>query len=237
MGGDGGSVIQRVDMVRTRGYGSSQPASRGGMGYCPNSVRRIEEETVDPKLLRQLGMTNCALTQRPLVKPVVACRAGFLYNKEAVLGRLLEKIMPEKFSLHISSMKDLIDVEFPLVCATTGRDLTEAKAVVFWPCGCLFAQKILSKNSTDCPNCNKPVDLKITLIPTSTERDEQMKQAIALRTRGPQKRPLKQPEEQQPEEHVKRAHPVLAKIFHNAATRVEKTDAFGRGFSSKGVGI
>jgi hypothetical protein len=41
MGGDGGCVPQRADMVKTKGYGFIQPSSRGGMGYTPNYIGKM----------------------------------------------------------------------------------------------------------------------------------------------------------------------------------------------------
>jgi len=49
---------------------------------------------------------HCHLTQEPLRRPVVACQLGKLYNKEAVIERLLDKAAEAKESVdHIASIK------------------------------------------------------------------------------------------------------------------------------------
>lgn len=241
MGGDGGGVIQRIDMVRTKGYASAQPSSRGGMGFQPNSVRRVEVETVDFKILRKLKMTNCALTGELLVDPIVACRAGWLYNKESVLQRLLSKsLSPEKFS-HISSLRDLVDVRHSnWVCPLTQRQLNDGvtKAVVIWPCGCLLSAK--SPTSLNCLNCQSVVTLRVFLYPDSPEvADSQMKTAQAMRRKEGEKKKRKLSPSSKPaaSSEPPQHGAIFKKIFHDPTTKVEKTDAFGRGFSSKGVGI
>ena len=93
MGGDGGSIPQRADMVKTKGYTTS---SRGSMGFNPNGFRRVVDEGHDLRKQRQTRMQTCALTGKPLTKPIVACRCGFLFNKDEVLSKLLDKSMPDK---------------------------------------------------------------------------------------------------------------------------------------------
>lgn len=75
--------------------------------------------------------------RQALVEPIVACRLGYLYNKENVLSKLLEKSLPKKFS-HIRSMKrDLVEVHFtpnpaagsdsnasPWICPITSKPLS-----------------------------------------------------------------------------------------------------------------
>eukprot|EP00443_Scrippsiella_acuminata_P035064 CAMPEP_0115367038 /NCGR_PEP_ID=MMETSP0270-20121206/105114_1 /TAXON_ID=71861 /ORGANISM="Scrippsiella trochoidea, Strain CCMP3099" /LENGTH=46 /DNA_ID= /DNA_START= /DNA_END= /DNA_ORIENTATION= len=41
-------------------------------------------------------MTQCWLSQETLRDPVVACRLGNLYNKEALIGALLNKSVPQE---------------------------------------------------------------------------------------------------------------------------------------------
>lgn len=241
MGGDGGSVIQRVDMVRTKGYGTAQPSSRGGMGYQPNSVRRIETETVDPKRLRRLSMRHCALTQQLLAgAPIVACRAGYLYNKESVLDRLLSKTLPLNFS-HITSLKDLLNVASISVCPISRRDLDDGvtRAVVLWPCGCMFSHKVVGSGDT-CPICQTSVTQKVVLFPDNEEeRSNQLKLAMELRTNKSTKKRVASDnnDSDMKKVDIKSDKSLLhTKIFHDA-NHIQKKDAFGRAFSSKGVGI
>jgi hypothetical protein len=55
--------------------------------------------------------TTCAVSAEPLREPVVACRAGLLYNKEELLKRLLQKSLAAAFD-HIRGLKDLTTCEF-----------------------------------------------------------------------------------------------------------------------------
>ncbi|KAF4740262.1 hypothetical protein FOZ62_001459 [Perkinsus olseni] len=91
MGGDGGSLPARSVMVKTRGYGLSRNDSIGGMGYGANHMGRKEEETIDNKRIKQMRMQYCTLSHTLLYKnPVVVCRKGNMYSKEALYTALLE---------------------------------------------------------------------------------------------------------------------------------------------------
>jgi hypothetical protein len=107
MGADGGSIPTRVDMVRTKGYGTTQKSSQGGMGYRPNFVGRMDEETLDPKIRRRLLMSTCTLTQRDFTPStrIVCDRIGWLYDKEALIKALLDKTLPVDFD-HLTTLKD-----------------------------------------------------------------------------------------------------------------------------------
>jgi hypothetical protein len=52
----------------------------------------------------------CVLSKEPLQSPIVACRLGFLYNKENLIKRLIEKTMPKAFR-HIKKLKDIKDAK------------------------------------------------------------------------------------------------------------------------------
>ena len=59
MGGDGGLVPQRADMVRTRGFRLN---ASGGMGYSANTLIAVGADTgIPPREMRRLRMTCCAL--------------------------------------------------------------------------------------------------------------------------------------------------------------------------------
>jgi hypothetical protein len=65
--------------------------------------------------VRQFKWRQCSLSQQRLVKPVVACEVGRMYNKEAVLEKLLndktggEHTAPGASADHIKSLKVLVD--------------------------------------------------------------------------------------------------------------------------------
>lgn len=259
MGGDGGSIPSRIDMVKVKGYGSAQRSSQGAMGFQPNGMRRLAEETVDTRERRKLRMTTCALTEEPLVKPIIFCRRGFLFNKEDIVKRLLDKSLPDIFE-HITSLKDVLDANFSLaggvaVCPLTGKDLTDGvtKSVVMWPCGCALSEKGLEqskKRSADiqrCVSCSKPVDLQIKLFPDDPAEVDRQKQ-IAMDMRAKHKSVIAAASSSsegtimsskrfkvEAKELVK--SDVMAKILHDSKTKVDKVDAFGRAYASKGVGI
>jgi hypothetical protein len=188
MGGDGGSIPRRVDMVKTKGYVSVQGSSAGSMGYNPNLQRRVEDETMDPKLQRQLNMTRCGLSGEKLEDPVVVDRAGFLYNKDTLIRRLLDK---KELPSHISSIKDVIEVKFNrvsnhIVCPINSKELDDGltKAIAMWPCGCVLSNRAVDMTSTTadiCPHCAKPVETHIILFPDDkADQEKQLHAALEL---------------------------------------------------------
>jgi hypothetical protein len=191
MGGDGGSIPKRADMVKTKGYSSAQGSSVGSMGYNPNLQRKVVEENVDPKRQRQLWMTRCWLTGQTLEEPIAACRAGYLYNKETVFRYLLEKQIT-KLPKHVTSIRDVIDVKFKrsgngrVVCPITGKELDDGvhKSAVIWPCGCVVGLKALGFESGEkqCINCATPIESVVKLYPEEkSEQDRQLGNAYELR--------------------------------------------------------
>ena len=68
MGGDGGSIPTRDELVRTK--------------------KRGEQKDKDFDRLHR--WSNCALTQEPLRRPIIACQLGRMYNKQTILEFLLE---------------------------------------------------------------------------------------------------------------------------------------------------
>lgn len=53
---------------------------------------------------------HCLILQEKLKPPLLACRIGRLYNKEAVIRALLEKALPPHMR-HIKSLKDMKDCD------------------------------------------------------------------------------------------------------------------------------
>merc|ERR1719324_1373946 len=73
-----------------------------------NYVQMISEDRGLGTLERhRTRMSLCFLSQEDLRDPVVACRLGNLYNKEALIGALLNKNIPQ----HMSHIKKLSDVK------------------------------------------------------------------------------------------------------------------------------
>jgi hypothetical protein len=235
-------------MVRTKGYGTTQKSSQGGMGYRPNFVGRMDEETLDPKIRRRLLMSTCSLTQRDFTPStrIVCDRIGWLYDKEALIKALLDKTLPVDFD-HLTTLKDVVDVKFDwngesMLCRLSKRELNDGvtKSSVMWPCGCLlsnrFIEEIQAIDSSECPNCSSKVDSRVEVYPDENVLEAQKLNAVALRTKKKRKNAA-------PEETGKRVDPrddkfkIYSKIFHKDGDKEKVTDAFGRGFASKGIGI
>lgn len=99
------------------------------------------------------------LTAQPLQPPLVACRLGQLYNKEAFIERWLHRKtapLPSSMS-HIDSRKDLKDltVDFDTTSGKLVCPLSKAvfdsgvRGVFFWSCGCVVSTKALKRLSPD----------------------------------------------------------------------------------------
>jgi len=99
MGADGGTIPTRCELVTTR----------------------KKPEQKDKESVRVYKWQYCNQTQQPLVKPIVACELGRLYNKEAIIEKLLEnkagtkengdKVMPDASTDHIKSLKDVKELQ------------------------------------------------------------------------------------------------------------------------------
>jgi len=128
MGGDGGSTAGARKFLK--------------------SARADDVETDERESAAHVEATTCALSNKPLRPPVVACELGYFYNKEALLDALLEKRLKGTVTAHVSSLKDVHDVNAQasstsasvFVCPVTGKDLNGAvPAVVALPSGRLYA--------------------------------------------------------------------------------------------------
>ncbi|XP_954113.1 uncharacterized protein TA02855 [Theileria annulata] len=165
MGGDGGSIPSRIDLVRTSGYAFSR--NLGGMGYLPNTQCRAGDEHLSSNQMKELRWKTCALSQEPLAPPIVSCKLGLLYNKEAVLKYILSKKPKPSFE-HLKGLRDIKDVEFMVdkvtqrfLCPILRTELSASnRGVLIWKCGCCVSEKafkqFMKNDSTEglCPNCN-----------------------------------------------------------------------------------
>lgn len=61
MGGDGGSIPRRVDLVKTNGYRYAR--NLGGMGYSPNLQIKKSLDKLSPREISQIRWKQCALSQ------------------------------------------------------------------------------------------------------------------------------------------------------------------------------
>eukprot|EP01067_Filipodium_phascolosomae_P003177 Filipodium_phascolosomae@DN2573_c0_g1_i1.p1 len=182
MGGDGGSIPKRIDLVREKGQHFIR--SLGGMGYTPNTIIHLHEESIDIIKRRDMRWSTCALSHQKLREPAVADRYGLLYNKEAVLLALVEKKTPVGFE-HLRTRKDFRDchgLNFSpesgrFVCPVTLEELSgAAKAWINWNCGCVTSDRAdrnlrAAGGDLHCLVCAKPYMKKhvVPLIPTEDE--------------------------------------------------------------------
>lgn len=167
MGGDGGSIPKRDDLVRTRG----------------------KQEQVSKSAELQAKWKHCAITQQPLMPPIVACELGRLYNKEAVIEFLLNRSKSESASKfnYVRGLKDIKELRLtanpafrpdaskagddvlisPYICPVTGLEMNgRYKFCFLMGCGCVFSDRALKEiKDSICVNCGKAyVDDDIIVI-------------------------------------------------------------------------
>jgi len=177
MGADGGSIPRREELVK----------------------EKPKEEKPDLKEITRIKWFLCALSKETLKAPVVACKYGNLFNKEAVIRGLLEKTIPSTYG-YIRSLKDIFNVNFkvnpaydalgekqnttivdiaqdaPFVCPITGLEVGgNYKFHCIKSCGCAISDRALRECPSElCLNCGKPFnkDDVIPLNPTEEELKE-----------------------------------------------------------------
>ncbi|VWU52158.1 replication termination factor, putative [Hepatocystis sp. ex Piliocolobus tephrosceles] len=172
MGGDGGSLPQRVDLVRVKNKKLKE--STGSLGYEKNTLVTISDNKYSKNELKKYYFSHCAISQETLKEPFFCCRLGYLYNKEHVLQLLLFKkkkkkkrknTLYEQFS-HINSLKDLVlcknklNEENKIICLLSNEIINIfAGAICLFSCGCIFSKKVFNKinvpNDNLCIICNK----------------------------------------------------------------------------------
>lgn len=205
MGGDGGSIPGRADMVRTKGYKFAR--NLGGMGYTPNTQVRDDSGALTQNEKRSLRWKTCAISSEPLSGVICVCKCGNLYNKESLLKRLLAKKMPAN-ALHVTALSDIKDCKIKrnadgdrIMCPLTCKEFEfGVKGVMIWSCGCLMSEKALRylkrKNTGienelhKCPVCESPYidEDVIYLILTEEEFEQKQKQVINEKSERRKKR-------------------------------------------------
>lgn len=204
MGGDGGQVIDRATMVKCKGYGLTKGSGNryaNSLGEMANYVQMVSEDRGYGYLENRANrLQTCILTQQPLREPIVACRLGNLYNKEALIGALLNKSMPAELS-HVRALKDVKtcvvkwadntqDVEGGdanesigrregcrrrIVCPMTLADCDAggSRAVVIWCSGAVVSAKALKEMKLkECPVTGKPFDHEQDIVPLCPDAEE-----------------------------------------------------------------
>lgn len=208
MGGDGGCLITRADCVKTKGYGFTKSGSRytNSLGELANYIQMISEDSgLGPVEKHRLRMSTCFISQQDLQEPVVACRLGNLYNKEAVIGALLSKSLPSGLS-HIRALKDVKHCSVTwaegssgdrrLVCPVSREELDTggSRAVMIWTTGAVISAKTLKElKLKECPVTNKPFDPVADIVPLVPNPEELEKLQAALPVTSAKKRKASEP--------------------------------------------
>jgi len=182
MGGDGGSIPGRKDLVR--------------------EPRRAQISEKELELYMKWRM--CQLTQNPLKPPIVADQRGRLYSKEAVIEAILDKTNGEKCP-QIRSLKDVKELNLtpnpifedkpdvggvgtykdwnvtPWICPVVGLEMNgKHRFCVIWDCGCVISEKALLEVKSDvCHKCAKPFDkLAILVLNGSDEENSEFREYL-----------------------------------------------------------
>lgn len=158
--------------------------------FMRNCHRKGKTQKLDPEALRKKQVTTCALTEEPLKEPIVACELGNLYNKEALIERLIDKSLPSALA-HISSLKDVVTCHFSkeekngemrFFCPITMDELNgNHPFVVMRPCGCVVSARALKEiEASECLACNQPLGAKkpIPLFPPQEQVEAKRKELL-----------------------------------------------------------
>ncbi|KAI0297519.1 Rtf2 RING-finger-domain-containing protein, partial [Multifurca ochricompacta] len=142
-------------------------------------------EEVSPIVADKANQTRarwffCALSKRPLREPIVSCDLGKLYNKDAIIEFLLDRLAfgdGEEICGHIRSLKDVKTLVLTsntapksdspdsmadrglFVCPLNFKEMTGPVPFVYLStCGCVFSQAGLKAVSTSTPPSEKGKD-------------------------------------------------------------------------------
>ena len=171
MGADGGTIPKRCELIRNK----------------------KKKEKIDKNVTAATKWRTCQLSQQPLKKPIVACKLGRLYNKEAIVeGKLNKTLSSNEITKHIKSIADVKDLrltdnksfkndgpdngdtymdfnETPFVCPVTSIGMNGTNVfTVNWNCGCVVSEKAIKEaKSETCHGCGGPfiADQLIQLYP------------------------------------------------------------------------
>lgn len=174
MGNDGGSIPKRIDLVK----------------------EKAAQKKKDLVTINQNRSKYCAISNDKLQKPLVGCKLGYLYNKEAVLACLAKKNMPAAFA-YITRLKDLKEISvtlnsdknspYPLICGLSGLEFNGLNKFVFlWSCGCMMSEKVLLTSKTNlqiCPVCGKEYKSKDVIQLNASPDEIELKKQLLLESK------------------------------------------------------
>jgi Rtf2 RING-finger len=188
MGGDGGSIAGRKDLVQSK--------------------KKPEQKDKESEL--SFRWKHYTITQQPLQAPIVACGYGRLYSKESILECLLDRRNMPKVAQHIATLKDVKVLnltpnpafaikmngekgesghfrdprESPYVCPVIGIEFSgKFKFVLLWECGCVISERALKLVPSEvCHKCQKPFNNEdIVFLNSDGETLELMKKQMQER--------------------------------------------------------
>ena len=183
MGGDGGSIPKRAELVKTS----------------------KKKEEADKDMARDAKWSYCAITQRELMKPIVACELGKLYNKESVIEFLLDRTISDSAS-HIRSLKDIKELNLTpntgydekcrelaghfdsmaakYICPVAGVEMNgKYRFCCIWTCGCVLSERAMKEVPSEvCHKCGKVFNPEDVIVLNGDEDDSE-RQKLSMETR------------------------------------------------------
>lgn len=172
MGNDGGSIPTRRELVKSAAN--------------PPSSTDLKEKQREHLAHR---WSQCPVSHKALVKPIVSDCAGDLYNKDAILQFLLPReVSPvdqaeyEQFIQgRIRGLRDVVEVKFEVeqdelknerwICPITSKELgPSVKAVYLVPCGHAFSQEAITEMKAEqCSQCGVAYERRdvVPILPSS----------------------------------------------------------------------
>ncbi|CAF0791561.1 unnamed protein product [Rotaria sp. Silwood1] len=155
MGCDGGTIPKRDELVR----------------------QKKKAEIKDKNAANMAKWRHCTLKHDTLKRPIVVDAHGLLYNKDAILEYLLDRMQFEHGPSYIKKMKDVKELQLtenpafksnhndlgneyldvyssPFICPLTGLEMNgKYKFCAIWTCGCVLSDRALrSVNNNNTTN-------------------------------------------------------------------------------------
>merc|ERR1712216_526466 len=136
-GGYGGSIPGRYDLVDIKKSIMSGNNRGRYTSFDHNSMVWGEDHDGDDAEFKIAVAENCAITQTTLKHPVVACKFGYLYNKEPLVAALITKTLEEQFQ-HVRNLKDVFPANLTVNPEYTDKvkqsELLDANRVTHFQC-------------------------------------------------------------------------------------------------------
>eukprot|EP00474_Spongospora_subterranea_P010865 CRZ11323.1 hypothetical protein [Spongospora subterranea] len=186
MGCDGGSIPGRKDLVKQK--------------KSTKAAENVVAETASAR------WQICAISQTRLQAPIVVCRLGRLYNKEALIQYLIQKQDLPRFS-HIRSLKDVVNVNYAPAPKLVADDINQAVFMcpvtlllgngkyrfhVSISCGCMLSERAINEiSSANCLLCHATMPELITseagleqhfisVNPSSSEEQDRLRMRMEI---------------------------------------------------------